>query len=181
MKVVGIDGSTFHLDLVKLDLDSDRAEWTRHSLPNERLAWDRIQAARALPLGGTYWDDVCLVGVEQPAGRGDSPLLISFTLGVLLAHVPERIPVLRLMPSEWRRHCGLPGNCPKEQAASWADSRMQQADGSGINDSAYRFTKADMTPVLDAYDAFCIAYAARAINESAASVAEGNQTQEETA
>lgn len=156
MKVVGIDGSTFHLDLVKLDLDSDRAEWTRHSLPNEKLAWDRIQAARALPLGGTYWDDVCLVGVEQPAGKGDSPLLISFTLGVLLAHVPERIPVLRLMPSEWRKACGLPGNCSKEDIAFFC----------GLN-----WDNVPENILQDGCDAYAIAYAARAIN----------QTQEEAA
>lgn len=169
MKVVGIDGSTFHLDLVKLDIDSDRAEWTRHSLPNERLAWDRIQAARSLPLGGTYWDDVCLVGVEQPAGRGDSPLLISFTLGVLLAHVPERIPVLRLMPSEWRRHCGLKGNATKEQVQTWAE--LKRLDAAPRGEWEYPVTRAVQVWPQDACDAYAIAYAARAIN----------QTQEEAA
>lgn len=157
MKVVGIDGSTFHLDLVKLDLDSDRAEWTRHSLPSEKLAWDRIQGARSLPLGGTYWDDVCLVGVEQPAGKGDSPLLISFTLGVLLAHVPERIPVLRLMPAEWRKACGLPGNCSKAVVSLFFESKTFEADR-----ALYRAT----INCQDARDAYAIAYAARSINQT---------------
>lgn len=173
MKVVGIDGSTFHLDLVKLDLDSDRAEWTRHSLPSEKLAWDRIQGARALPLGGTYWDDVCLVGVEQPAGRGDSPLLISFTLGVLLAHVPERIPVLRLMPSEWRKACGLPGNSSKEHVGQWVNGRRTTTGDVTVRNGEsvhLNFTTGEklIEWPQDACDAYAIAYAARAINQTAA-------------
>lgn len=170
---VGIDLSTHNVDLVKLDGETDRAEWVRVPLVGEN-AIDRARSYRRshqdtfYPRGmrTSWWDDVILCALEDPAGRGDTRK-IARVQGVVIATIPSRVQVWTMAPSEWRRHCGLKGNASKDAVAEWAT--MTYADGVG-----------DFWP-QDALDAYAIAYAARAINESAASVAEGNQTQEETA
>lgn len=164
MIVVGADLSTFAIDLVRLDYDTDRAEWTRHTLPDKPKdkdwkAWERIQAGRTLPLGGTYWDDVVCVGIEQPAGQGDSPRLISIVLGLLLAHIPERIPVMKFEPKEWRKACGLPGNCSKSDVNDFVASFLYQ-------EGIWEFEEPSTEWPQDACDAYAIAYAARAINQT---------------
>lgn len=184
---VGIDLSTHAVDLVKLDEDSDRAEWVRVPLVGEiaidrarsyrehhreylktrRPGWvekdgEQIDATWVYP----FWDDVILCALEDPAGRGDTRK-IARVQGVVIATIPSRVQVWTLQPAEWRRHCGLKGSASKDDVFAWAMRHWPYKTGDLL-----------CTP-QDAADAYCIAYAARAINASAASVAEGNQTQED--
>lgn len=168
--IVGIDYSTRAIDMVKLSFDDDRAEWKRVTLEgaraDERILHDARRKLREL--GGEWWDDVALVAIERPAGRGTSAVIdMAVVAGVIVSRVPARIPIWRLGPSEWRRHCGLKGSASKDDVFAWAMRHWPYKTGDLL-----------CTP-QDAADAYCIAYAARAINASAASVAEGNQTQED--
>ena len=183
MSIVGIDLSTHNVDLVKLDEDDDRAEWVRVPLVGEnaidrarsyrkgvretfeQMAW-KDGRAPAYDWASEWWDDVILAALEDPAGRGDTRK-IARVQGVVIATIPARVQVWTLQPAEWRKACGLPGNCSKEMVRVWACDRWP----------AFLVGRVPQ----DCIDAYAIAYAARAINESAASVAEGNQTQEETA
>lgn len=167
MSIVGIDLSTHNVDLVKLDEETDRAEWVRVPLVGEN-AIDRARSYRRsgqdtfYPRGmkTSWWDDVILCALEDPAGRGDTRK-IARVQGVVIATIPARVQVWTLQPAEWRKACAMPGNCPKERVRLFAEVRLQDADSGGDFE---RWPQ-------DAYDAYAIAYAARAIN----------QTQEEAA
>lgn len=175
MIVVGADLSTFAIDLVRLDYDTDRAEWTRVDLGGPKTPkLDRIRRVRQVMPRGTWWDDVGLVGIEQPAGH-HGVADIAAIYGSVLQCIPSHLAVFNLRPAEWRKACGLPGNCSKEAVAAWAHAHRNP-----VGDPRRMGQQFDPWP-QDAMDAYAIAYAARAINESAASVAEGNQTQEEAA
>lgn len=172
MAYVGCDLSTHNVDLVKLDEESDRAEWVRVPLVGEN-AVDRARSYRLSAYdvwSSAFWDDVILCALEDPAGRGDTRK-IARVQGVVIATIPARVQVWTLQPAEWRKACAMPGNCPKERVRLFAEVRLQDADSGGDFE---RWPQ-------DAYDAYAVAYAARAINASAASVAEGDQTQEEAA
>lgn len=172
---VGVDLSTRFVDLVKLDEESDRAEWVRVPLVGEN-AIDRARSYRdqmrdafisqyglmSAP-GWHWWDDVILCALEDPAGRGDTRK-IARVQGVVIASIPARVHVWTMAPSEWRKACGLPGNCSKLEVAEWAGRKRLEAEWA---------TSRTIPPSWnsDACDAYCIAYAARAIN----------QTQEEAA
>ena len=162
---VGIDLSTHAVDLVKLDEESDRAEWVRVPLTGE-TAVDRARSYRwidAPPIQGArtwnswWWDDVILCALEDPAGRGDTRK-IARVQGVVLATIPARVHTWVLQPAEWRKACGLPGNCPKESVREWT-TRLWY----GPLDDVKRCVPDDWPQ--DACDAYAIAYAARAINE----------------
>ena len=167
---VGVDLSTRFVDLVKLDEESDRAEWVRVPLVGEN-AIDRARSYRdkvdflgwskrsdgTVQFHSEWWDDVILCALEDPAGRGDTRK-IARVQGVVIATIPSRVHVWTMAPSEWRKACGLPGNCSKHDVARFAAARWQPID-------------AMRNVTQDALDAWAIAYAARAIN----------QTQEEAA
>lgn len=162
---VGVDLSTHNVDLVKLDEDSDRAEWVRVPLVGEN-AIDRArsyssQRAYGQNIIGQWWDDVILCALEDPAGRGDTRK-IARVQGVVIATIPSRVHVWTLQPAEWRKACGLPGNCSKELVGRWVDRHRVDACAHGEGIALWE---------QDACDAYAIAYAARAIN----------QTQEEAA
>lgn len=160
--IVGIDLSTHNVDLVKLDEDSDRAEWVRVPLVGEN-AIDRARSyadrhhdhLAAVADWDGYWSDVVLVALEDPAGRGDTRK-IARVQGVVIATIPTRVQVWTMQPAEWRKACAMPGNCPKERVRLFAEVRLQDADPGG---DFQRWPQ-------DAYDAYAIAYAARAINQT---------------
>lgn len=158
MIVVGADLSTFAIDLVRLDYDTDQAEWHRVDLGDAKTPkLDRIRNIGHRMPRGQWWDDVGLVGIERPAGKfGVADVAAAY--GAVLARIPERVAVFQFRPAEWRKACGLPGNCSKHDVARFAAARWQPID-------------AMRNVTQDALDAWAIAYAARAIN----------QTQEEAA
>ncbi len=181
---VGVDLSTHFVDLVKLDEESDRAEWVRVPLVGEN-AIDRARSYRNRTIdreewitprpSRDWWDDVILCALEDPAGRGDTRK-IARVQGVVIATIPARVQVWTLQPAEWRKACGLPGNCSKEQVKEWSDAKRTTTDKVTVrNGDRIRVDFSTMEKLVlwpqDACDAYAIAYAARAIN----------QTQEEAA
>lgn len=181
---VGVDLSTHFVDLVRLDEDSDRAEWVRVPLTGE-TAVDRARSYRQKYLetfetllnGGVrptgspisfvpaswWWDDVILCALEDPAGRGDTRK-IARVQGVVLATIPARVHCWVIAPQEWKKAVGLPGNCGKDTVREWTCVKWHAwLEDEPIHAEAVA-AYADVPQ--DACDAYCIAYAARAINET---------------
>jgi hypothetical protein len=173
--VVGIDVSTFAVDMVRLDLETDAAGWHHY----EAIGPHALDRARSFCLPGSlptrasaWWDDVALVALERPAGvsrRVVSDLML--VLGVVIAHIPPSISVWQLVPSEWRKACGLPGNASKGHVRAWSIHQLAWAHGKiGDADTARGPMHGLIYPgwiekwPQDAHDAHAIAYAARAIN-----------------
>jgi hypothetical protein len=149
VNVVGIDVSTRAVDMVKLPFDSNDAQWFRFEGAG-RYAHDRILDMRGQLPRGEWWDDVALVCIERAAGRGTGAVIdIAVMTGLVISVIPARLPVWRMSPGEWRKECGMKGNATKADVAEWV-----QHDAP----STWSWPQ-------DACDAFCIALAARAVNE----------------
>lgn len=147
--VAGCDLSTHAVDVVKVPLDQDRApEWHRFPLAGSD-AFDRARTVRdAMPCrSSVFWDDCLGIGIEHPAGHhGTGPLLR--IQGAILSCLPAHLLVHPLPPSSWRKLVGLPGNASKADVRAWA--------------LAYGDDDENGWP-QDAYDAYCIALATRAL------------------
>lgn len=116
--VVGVDLSTRALDLVKLDDDTNRAEWVRCELVGAD-AWERTLRVRWVmydfPGGGYWWEGVHLVAIEAPYGRGQAGTnaLLNRVVGAVAASLPAHLRdparcwVVR--PDEWKAGLGLKG------------------------------------------------------------------------
>jgi hypothetical protein len=152
MLVAGIDVSTRAVDIVKLPFDGDNAQWERYDLVGptalERVCWTFYDIPK-----GTYWDDVALVAIERPYGPGRDILFhLHLVVGAVIAALPARLrPPWLMHPTEWRKACGLSGSATKDEVAFFAVNAGHPND---FRDWPQ-----------DACDAFCVAYAARALNE----------------
>ena len=157
MNVAGVDISTHAIDIIKLPFDNNQAEWHRFQL-HGNTALNRATSAVTHAPRGTYWDDVALVAIERPYGPGRDTLFhLHLIIGCIIAALPERLrPPWLLHPSEWRKACGLPGNASKEDVAFYVD-RARAASAEGPSPL--------FTWPQDACDAYCIATAARNINQ----------------
>jgi hypothetical protein len=146
MTIAGCDYSTHAVDIVLLDEDTDAATWHRFPLAG-RDAFERARYVRVGMPGGSFWDDVLAVGIEEPRGYNAGALYR--VQGAILARIPLDKLVQPLGPSEWRRRVGLSGNASKgevkSQVITWA-----WASGAG-------------GWPLDACDAYCIALATRSM------------------
>ena len=151
MKVVGIDFSSFAVDIVRVHVDDlTPPEWHHWALHGQD-SFDRTRTvANAMP-GRTsvFWDDVLGVGIEEPAGKQTGH---GFRVqGAILSMIPPATMVEKWMPSQWRKAVGLPGNCPKDAVMEWVVS-------SAFTDG----WKTDQRHLeQDACDAYCIALATR--------------------
>ena len=152
--ICGIDFSSRAIDLVLLDDETDAATWHRVPLTGQD-AFERTRAVRAgmLELGSGFFDETIAVGIEEPRGYGAGSLYR--IQGAVLASLPRGVLVHPLIPSSWRKACGLPGNASKAVIASHA-----------------RFVRDSWMPVeerwdwpQDALDAYCIAVATRSLIE----------------
>lgn len=155
--IVGIDLSTFAIDLVKLDEDTDDATWFRAELgTSKRPKLERLRSIRAAMPPASWWDDVSVAGIEQPAGRSRGGLAdVSAAYGAALQAIPAGIRVRQLRPAEWRKACGLKGSASKDDVAHWV-----------IHHWPSSFYDGELTVEQDACDAYAVAYAARAINQT---------------
>lgn len=162
--IVGIDLSTFAIDLVKLDEDTDDATWFRAELgTSKRPKLERLRSIRANMPVASWWDDVSLVGIEQPAGRSRGGLSdVAAAYGAALQAIPASIRVRQFRPAEWRKACGLPGNCSKDTVAEFSNAlRWDRSVGVYLaHPDEFREWP------QDACDAYAIAYAARTINQT---------------
>lgn len=111
MSIAGIDFSTFAVDVVLLDENTDAATWHRFELSGQD-AFDRARSVReAMIAASPLWDDVQAIGIEDPRGYGAGSLYR--VQGAILARLPHRTLVQPWIPSEWRKEVGLPGNASK--------------------------------------------------------------------
>lgn len=164
MTVAGIDVSTRAIDLVLLDLDTDRAEWARYELTGGDLV-ERVRSIKdwRVPwtLGATLgrdnahvWDDVVAIGIERPAGK-HGVAQVSMAFGAALICLPKETLVQPWQPAEWRKACGMKGNATKQDVAGWAWDARSDAAAISVADWPQ-----------DACDAYCIAYATRSVLET---------------
>lgn len=166
MTVVGVDFDTRALHLVFLDDDTNAARYVpvpfvEHKPPFElgdaRNVRPRLQEAIARQADG--WDGVYLLGIEKPfASRPDNAWKYGLVVGAVLACVPRRVCVLELPPGEWRQLCGLKANASKDDVRFWAYGELWP-----IGPLARQQREIDGWP-QDAFDAYCLARAARALN-----------------
>lgn len=163
--IAGIDFSTHAVDVVLLDEnDVEPPVWHRYELTGAN-AFDRARQARFLP---TVWDDVLAVGIEDPRGYNAGALYR--VQGAVLARIPAATLVHPLVPSQWRKLVGLPGNASKADVAAHAVSLHKEAEyahymqwrdwqSCELHDEFY--TPPDWPQ--DALDAYCIALATRSL------------------
>lgn len=114
MKVCGIDLSSFAVDMVFVDLETDGPTWWYRFSLEGNDAWERTRNVRdKLPSRtGRTWDDVVAIGIEQPAGHhGVLPLIR--VQGAILQCLPAATLVQPYTPARWRVLAGLRGHALK--------------------------------------------------------------------
>lgn len=141
----GIDFSSFAVDVVLIGEDY-RVRWRRYAIEGGATAFDRTRGVRdAMPARTSEaWDEVTLVGIEEPAGPSSIVAPLKAVQGAILACLPNRLLVEPLQASRWRKLCGLSGSATKAAVAQWAAHELQLDAGDWPQDG---------------WDAFCIAYA----------------------
>lgn len=152
--ILGIDLSTKAIELVLIEESTNRCAWDHIELEGldhfERLR----NIPRKMPRWASGWYDdagVMLVAVEAPFGRGQAgtEAKLNRVFGAIVTCVPPRVAVWEIAPHDWRRELELPGNAPKERCRERA---LELGACPGWDDQ-------------NAYDAFCVAYAARRIDQ----------------
>lgn len=170
MSICGIDFSTRAVDVVLLDEDTDAATWHRFELLGND-AFDRARNVEGNIPGRTdpLWDEVVAIGIEDPRGYGAGSLYR--VQGAILASLPAWLLVHPLIPSQWRKTVGLPGNASKDMIRAFTGIKRWHADPRFIPSSVT--TTTDYEAVIpawpqDAHDAYCIALATRTLLERVA-------------
>ena len=149
MKVAGIDFSTESVDVVTLELDTDRAAWAHFPLDGAR-GIDRARQVRDRLPARSAWNDagVIRIAVEKPFSRSmRSENALIRIQGAILACLPAEIPVVEFAPVTWKSTALGKGHAhaDKREVAAFVAERWTDA---GF------FTQ-------DAADAYAIAWAAR--------------------
>lgn len=143
--IAGIDLSTRAVDCVTIHETTGRLDaWHHWPIDAQGDAFDRTRWIRdTMPARG-WWKDqgVAAIGIEDP--RGNSAGIIYRAQGAILACLPTSILVHPLIPSEWRKLVGLPGNASKQDVRDFAPGTIDGAP-------------------QDAYDAWAIAEATRTL------------------
>lgn len=144
--IAGIDFSTRFVDIVLLDEDTDKGTWFRVDLTGQDAFERTRDVHRALSddIGSEFWDDVLAVGIEDPRGYGAGSLYR--IQGAILACLPRGVLVHPLIPSNWRKTVGLPGNASKARVSEFI-----------------RLASWNVDWPQDACDAYCIALATRTL------------------
>jgi hypothetical protein len=154
MSVAGIDYSTRAVDVVLLDEDTDAATWHRFELTGDN-AFDRARSVRRAMWGWNGWDDCLAVGIEDPRGYNAGSLYR--VQGAILSRIPILTLVHPLIPSQWRKTVGLPGNASKDDVALFAIDRWADRNGGGVP-----YCDGE---TQDTWDAYSIALATRTLLE----------------
>jgi hypothetical protein len=105
VNVLGIDLSSRAIDLVLLDENENRAQWTHIDLPGG-TAFDRARTVHNLMPQPSWYDHhgVYLIAVEEPMGF-QSRILYRIQ-GAILACLPD-VPVWEVRPAAWKNKLGL--------------------------------------------------------------------------
>lgn len=151
--IAGIDYSTRAVDVVLLDEDTDAATWHRFELEGQD-AFDRARSVREamrVPYAGLTdkWDAIIAIGIEDPRGYNAGALYR--IQGAILACLPTSVLVHPLIPSQWRKTVGLPGNATKAAVQRYVIDYLPDMDA------------ARWDWPQDACDAYCIALATRTL------------------
>lgn len=152
MNVLGVDVSTRAVHTCRLDFDSDAASvqvYDATDCKGDALIRARTLADLLPRRRSKFWDDIALVAIERPMGLGTRQVGdMMIVVGLVIACLPPELEVWLLGPTEWRKACGMPGNAAKEAVRASVLSRKPES-ASWSQDSC---------------DAFCVAWAARALN-----------------
>jgi hypothetical protein len=110
--VVGIDLSSKQIDFAYVNENEDKAHWSRCILDG-RTAWERTLSLGNIVNDALTWDQVYLVAIEAPYGRGQAGTnaILNRVVGAIAGNLPaslrraERCWIAR--PDEWKRGLGL--------------------------------------------------------------------------
>jgi hypothetical protein len=108
VNVLGIDLSSRAIDLVLLDENADRAQWTRIELEGD-TAFERARdVAEKMPQPGWYEaHGVYLCAIERPFVRRGQDV-IRLVQGAVLAEIPRELHVWEVSVSQWKKALGVP-------------------------------------------------------------------------
>lgn len=151
--VLGIDLSSYVVELVKLDETTDEATWTRVALEG-KTAFDRLRALPAAMPTPSWFDDVYLAAIEYPTP--DQQRILRLFEGAIAALIPPRIQVWEARPSEWKAGVGL------KQKPTCDDLDQLCPDGWQITGPPGLYM--DTPEAQNGRDAYCIALWARTLN-----------------
>jgi hypothetical protein len=108
VNTLGIDLSSRFIDLVLLDENSDRAEWTRIVLEGATAFERAREVAEWMPQPGWYEaHGVYLIALERPFVRRGQDV-IRLIQGCVLAELPRALEVWEVSPSQWKNALGVP-------------------------------------------------------------------------
>ena len=161
MRIAGFDISSFAVDIVLLDENSDQAEWHRIALDGA-TPFDRARALRLLFPGRSFWEDagVYLAGFEDPYSRqSHTAKALGLVTGAAATLLPSQLPTVQTAPAEWKRI--FTGNPNASKHDVW-DRCMELFPPQ--RDEANAFAWAGNNNASDAYG---IAWAVRALNNEA--------------
>lgn len=146
----GIDYDSHAVHVVLLP-DEGAARYLPFVLTSHPGAFERTRSVRDVMPARGWWGDegVIAIGIEEPMGHSTRPL--NRVQGAILACLPSALLVNPMMPGEWRKEVGLPGNCSKEEVFHFV-SRVAPLE------------VADTWP-QDAMDAYCLALAVQKLTE----------------
>lgn len=150
--VLGIDLSSFLVDLVVLDETTADVEWTRLELVGA-TPFDRCRHVRHVMPSRTWLEErgVYLVAIEKPVVASFVSAAAQFPVfGAVAVSLPTTVPVWSLTPAEWKHELGV-SLLRKPTAAEIATV---------VGDVAHGWPQ-------DALDACGVAYAAREMNARA--------------
>lgn len=158
--VLGIDLSSFAVDLVKLDETTLHADWRRVTLTGE-TAFDRLRSVREEWPDSDYFQDCYLSAIEIPWGmrQPGSQAKLNRVFGAITALLPRDLQLWDVLPKAWRAELGLKPSASKNEC------------GTAVVNLCLQATDVAMTHALiwpqDALDAYAVAYYARSVNERA--------------
>lgn len=156
--VLGVDLSSHQIDFAKVDENENVCRWSRCILEGKD-AWSRTLGIGNLRADGVTFEDVYLVAIEAPYGRGQAGTnaILNRVVGALAAVLPPRLRTPGtcwcVRPDEWKQGLGLKGKPTVEQVA-------QLIDG-------------DIPDDQNARDAACLALWARDLNAAGVAKALG--------
>lgn len=169
MTVAGIDYSTKFVDVALLQEDSDAATWHRYPLTGDTPFYRARSVKHALPTA-SWWEHngVYLAAIEQAFSvTFNAATALARIQGAIAATLPSTLTMFETAPNEWQRV--FLGLAPDEKLPG---TRVRGARQAAYKRRAIELGFGDAPDLpFDAYAAFGIAHAARAINQQAVEAA----------
>lgn len=159
--VLGIDYSTKAIDLVVLGDDTDAGEHFRFPIEHKEGAFYAARNVRRVFPRRSWFEErgVWLVGIERPFGHPQTLTALMRVQGAIIAMIPPELAVIETPQSEWLRVFANPEKLPTTSAGRKILAQDRARD-LGFRNS-----------LMDANDAYGIAWAVRTLNEKAIATA----------